>query len=107
MIANHLNSVFVETTTSGDSVRTSTLHSEHEDLSKTLKKSKKVALFEAADTNGTLNNIREKNRRYKKQKSKDAYKRAESDSIELDAGDTSADQPLHEAYAVLSSGFND
>jgi hypothetical protein len=63
-------------------------------------KVKKVALFEAADTNGTLNNIREKNRRYKKQKSKDADKRAESNSIEIDAGDAPA-------YAVFSSAFND
>jgi hypothetical protein len=48
-------------------------------------KAKKVALFEAADTGGILNKIREKNRRYKKHKSKDTDKRAESDSIEIDA----------------------
>jgi hypothetical protein len=69
-------------------------------------KAKKVALFEAADTEGILNKIREKNRRYKKQKSKDADKRAESDSIEIDAGDAPADQPLHEANAGFSSAFN-
>jgi hypothetical protein len=69
-------------------------------------KVKKVALFEAADTNGTLNNIREKNRRYKKPKNKDCDKQADSDSIEIDAGDAPADQSLHEAYAVFSSAFN-
>jgi hypothetical protein len=69
-------------------------------------KVKKVALFEAADTNGTLNNIREKNRRHKKPKNKDSDKQADSDSIEIDAGDAPADQSLHEAYAVFSSAFN-
>ena len=69
-------------------------------------KAKKIALFEAADAKGILNKIRERNRRYKKQKSKDADKRAESDSIEIDAGDEPADQPLHKAYSVFSSAFN-
>jgi hypothetical protein len=69
-------------------------------------KAKKIAEFEAADTKGMLNKIREKNRRYKKQKSKVTDKRADSDSIEIDAGDATADQPLHEAHAVFSSAFN-
>jgi hypothetical protein len=44
-------------------------------------KAKRITAFETADTSGLLNKIREKNRRYKKQRSKDTDKRADSDSI--------------------------
>jgi hypothetical protein len=70
------------------------------------KKAKRITAFETADTSGLLNKIREKNRRYKKQRSKDTNKRADSDSIEIDAGDQPADRSLHDAYAVFSSAFN-
>jgi hypothetical protein len=69
-------------------------------------KAKKIAEFEAADTKGMLNKIREKIRCYKKQKNKVTDKQADSDSIEIDACDATADQPLHEAHAVFSSAFN-
>ena len=39
------------------------------------KKAKKIAAFEAADTKGILNKIWEKNRRYKKLRSKDTVAR--------------------------------
>ncbi|KAI2483744.1 hypothetical protein Ptr902_06061 [Pyrenophora tritici-repentis] len=69
-------------------------------------KAKKITAFETSDTKGILNKIREKTRRYKKHKNKDANKRAESDSIDIDADDQPTDQPIHEAYAVFSSAFN-
>jgi hypothetical protein len=69
-------------------------------------KAKKITAFEAAYTKGILNKIREKTRRYKKPKSKDTDKRADADSIEIDAGDLPADRSSYEAYAVFSSAFN-
>jgi hypothetical protein len=69
-------------------------------------KAKKITAFETSDTKGILNKIREKTRRYKKHKNKDADKRAESDSIDIDAGDQPTDQSTHEAYAVFSAAFN-
>jgi hypothetical protein len=69
-------------------------------------KAKKIAAFEAADTKGVLNKIREKNRRYKNLRSKDTDMRADADSIEIDAGDQPTDRSSHEAYAVFSSAFN-
>jgi hypothetical protein len=65
-------------------------------------KAKKIAEYEAKDNKGILNQIREKNRSYKKRQT-DADKPAESDSIEIDAGDAPADQLTRGAYAVLSS----
>lgn len=72
-------------------------------------KAKKVAEFDARDKQGILNKIREKNRRYKKQKTRDTGKQnhaSNSDSIEIDAGDPLTDHTPHEAYAVFSSAFN-
>ena len=69
-------------------------------------KAKKITAFEAADTKGILNKIRGKNRRYKKQRSRDADTRTDADSIEIDAGDQPTDRSSHEAYAVFSSAFN-
>jgi hypothetical protein len=59
-------------------------------------KVKKIKDYEAKDNKGILNQIREKNRSYKKRQT-DADKPAESDSIEIDAGDAPADQPAHYA----------
>jgi len=58
------------------------------------------------DIKGILNKIQEKTRRYKKHKTSDTEKRAESDSIDIDAGDQPTDQSTHEAYAVFSAAFN-
>ena len=69
-------------------------------------KAKKITTFETSDTRGILNKIREKTQRYKKHKTNNAEKRAESDSIEIDAGDQPTDQSTHEAYAVFSAAFN-
>ncbi|KAH7563696.1 hypothetical protein BM1_00743 [Bipolaris maydis] len=72
-------------------------------------KAKKIADFEAKDSYGILNKIREKNRRFKKYKTGDSSRHSEasdSDSIEIDAGDPLAEHSLHEAYAVFSSAFN-
>ncbi|KAF2023518.1 hypothetical protein EK21DRAFT_94852 [Setomelanomma holmii] len=69
-------------------------------------KAKKIAAFEAADNTGILNKIREKNRRYKKQRSQGADKPAKSDSIEIDASDQPTDRSSHKTYAVFSSAFN-
>jgi hypothetical protein len=69
-------------------------------------KAKKITTFEKSDTRGLLNKIREKNRRYKKHKSKEADKRVEPDSIDIDAGDQPTDRSIHDAYAVFSSAFN-
>jgi hypothetical protein len=69
-------------------------------------KAKKITTFEKSDTKGLLNKIREKNRRYKKHKSKEADKRVEPDSIDIDAGDQPTDRSIHDAYAVFSSAFN-
>jgi hypothetical protein len=54
-------------------------------------KVKKIKDYEAKDNKGILNQIREKNRSYKKRQT-DADKPAEPDSIEIDAGDPPADQ---------------
>jgi len=67
-------------------------------------KAKKIADYEAKDKKGILNKIREKSRRFKRQKSKDGDKQPESDSIEIDAGDDPSQQ--HEAYVVFSSAFS-
>jgi hypothetical protein len=48
-------------------------------------------LFEAADTIGILNKIWEKNRRFKKLNNKDSDKQANSNLIEIDAGDAPTD----------------
>ena len=72
-------------------------------------KAKKIADFEAKDSRGVLNKIREKNRRFKKYKTRDGSKHnkaSDSDSIEIDAGDPLAGHSPHEAYAVFSSAFN-
>ena len=72
-------------------------------------KAKKIAEFEAKDPQGILNKIREKNRRFKKYKTRDTSKKqhaSDSDSIEIDAGNPLVNQSLHEAYAVFSSAFN-
>jgi hypothetical protein len=50
-------------------------------------KAKRITAFKTANPLGLLNKIREKNQRYKKQRSKDTDKRAGSDLIEIDAGD--------------------
>ncbi|KAF2747586.1 hypothetical protein M011DRAFT_526178 [Sporormia fimetaria CBS 119925] len=67
-------------------------------------KAKKITEYEAKDKKGILNKIREKNRRFKRQKSKESDKHVESDSIEIDAGDGPSQQ--HEAYAVYTSAFS-
>ncbi|EOA88011.1 uncharacterized protein SETTUDRAFT_27948 [Exserohilum turcica Et28A] len=73
-------------------------------------KAKKIADFEAKDNCGILNKIWEKNRRFKKSKTRDTNKHnkaTDSDSIEIDAGDPLAEQSLqHEAYATLDPATN-
>ncbi|EUC27508.1 hypothetical protein COCCADRAFT_9908 [Bipolaris zeicola 26-R-13] len=72
-------------------------------------KAKKIADFEARDSRGVLSKIREKNRRFKKHRTRDGSKHgkaSDSDSIEIDAGDPLADHSPHEAYAIFSSAFN-
>lgn len=63
----------------------------------------------ANNSRGVLNKIREKNRRFKKYKTRDGSKHnkaSDSNSIEIDVGDPLAEHSLYEAYAVFSSAFN-
>ena len=62
----------------------------------------KVSEFEAKDRTGLLNKIRNKNKRYKRQRTQPPG----SDSIEIDAGDDPVSHQSHETYAVYSSAFN-
>jgi hypothetical protein len=64
-------------------------------------KVKKIALFETRDHEGILNKIREKNRRFKKQRNKASDKQVESDSIEIDAGDDPTDQLPYQVHALF------
>jgi hypothetical protein len=76
-------------------------------------KAKKIAEFEAKDKEGILNQIRAKNRRFKKVKKRQESKLEEnndSDSITINAGDllTQASPPSspHGAFATFSSAFS-
>jgi hypothetical protein len=64
-------------------------------------KAKKVAAYEAKDSESILSKIRQKNQRYKRQKestSKGSDSNSTPDSIEIDAGDDPAFQHTFEAY---------
>jgi len=77
-------------------------------------KAKKIKAYEAKDQEGRLNKIRERNRRFKKQRTDQQSQKDQiqsSDSIEIDAGDYPAQHAaqqnaLPEAYAVFSSAFS-